>query len=255
MPAPSGPEQDTPRPASGTLAAHADRWRDKPVLRLVYADLYRRMRAWVPPGPVLEVGGATGGVGAGLDDVVRTDIQRVAGVDVVADAHLLPFADASFNAIVMVDVLHHVEVPLRFLREARRVLRPGGRIVVVEPYLSPLSRLFYRHFHPEPFDEQVDPLQDACPTRGRDPYAANQATPGLLFGAARRRLPAAVPGLAVAHTECLSLLAYPLSGGYRPWSLVPTALVPAVLRLEDRLMPLLGPLAAFRLLGVIERRA
>lgn len=240
---------------SGTVIEHAGRWRDKPVLRLVYEDFYRRVRDWTPPGRVLEVGGATGGMASALGEVVRSDIQHSEGVDVVADAHRLPFAADSFDAIVMVDVLHHIEVPLRFLREARRVLRPGGRVVVVEPSLSTLSRVFYRYFHPEPFDEGVDPLADATPTIGRDPYEANQATPGLLFGAARGRLAQAVPGLSVVHVERLSLLAYPLSGGYRPWSLLPAALVPSLLRLEDRLMPWLGRLAAFRLLGVIERSA
>lgn len=240
---------------SGTVIEHAGRWREKQVLRLVYEDFYRRVRTWTPPGRVLEVGGATGGMASALGEVVRSDIQHGDGIDVVADAHRLPFAAESFDAIVMVDVLHHIEVPLHFLREARRVLRPGGRVVAVEPGLSALSRVFYRYFHPEPFDERVDPLEDVAPTSGRDPYAANQAIPGLLFNGARDHLERAVPGLSVIHVERLSLFAYPLSGGYRSWSVVPAAMVPGLLRLEDRLMPWLGQFAAFRLLGVIERTA
>jgi hypothetical protein len=56
------------------------------------------------------------------------------------------------------------------------------------------------------------------------------------------------------HRELLSPFAYPLSGGYRPWCLLPERFVEPVLRLENRLTPTLGPLMAFRMLLVIERR-
>jgi SAM-dependent methyltransferase len=48
-----------------------------------------------------------------------------------ADAHHLPFADASFDAAVCISVLGFCENPGRVLAEARRVLRPGGRFLVV----------------------------------------------------------------------------------------------------------------------------
>lgn len=44
------------------------------------------------------------------------------------DAEAPPFADASFDAVVSNFGLHHVEHPRRALAEARRVLRPGGRL-------------------------------------------------------------------------------------------------------------------------------
>jgi hypothetical protein len=57
--------------------------------------------------------------------------------------------------------------------------------------------------------------------------------------------------LSVRH---LSLFAYPLSGGYRRWSLVPAFLVRPVLLAEDALLALLGPAMAFRLLVFMERK-
>ena len=51
----------------------------------------------------------------------------------------------------------------------------------------------------------------------------------------------------------MSLLAYPLSGGFRPWSLMPAGLAGNVLRLESLIAPVLGPLMAFRLAIVIDR--
>jgi len=52
----------------------------------------------------------------------------------------------------------------------------------------------------------------------------------------------------------LSLFAYPLSGGYRRWSLVPAFLVRPLLLVEDGLLTLLGPAMAFRLFVLLERR-
>jgi SAM-dependent methyltransferase len=50
-----------------------------------------------------------------------------------ADAERLPFCDAAFDAILVRDLLHHVPDRCAVLDEALRVLRPGGRITVIEP--------------------------------------------------------------------------------------------------------------------------
>lgn len=65
----------------------------------------------------------------------------------------------------------------------------------------------------------------------------------------------AFPGLHIRETRLLSLLAYPLSGGFKNWSLLPLRLVAALIRMEDFLLPWLGPLMAFRIIVVIEKQA
>ena len=55
-----------------------------------------------------------------------------------ADGTQLPFRDASFDLVVSHAVIEHVKNPGAYLREARRVLRPGGRLFLeTAPYLSP----------------------------------------------------------------------------------------------------------------------
>jgi len=51
----------------------------------------------------------------------------------VADAGRLPFADGSFEAVLIRDLLHHLPDRTAALREAHRVLKPRGRLTLVEP--------------------------------------------------------------------------------------------------------------------------
>jgi SAM-dependent methyltransferase len=142
-----------------------------------------------------------------------------------------------------------------FLAEAARVLRPGGRIIMVEPAITPVSWAFYHWFHPEPVDLGADPLREGNPDPTRDAFAANQAIPTRLVGRDRMRFAAAFPEFSIRRRRWLSLFAYPLSGGFQPWCLLPYAFVKPVLWIEDVLAPLVGRFAGFRMLIVIEKAA
>lgn len=240
--------------ADDALTAHRLTWQRKPVLRAIYEDFYRRIIAVCIPGRTLEVGGGSGNLKAYLPQVVSTDIVIKPWLDAAADAQALPFVDGAFSNLVCVDVLHHVERPCRFLREAARVLKPGGNLVLLEPAITPVSWVFNKLAHPEPVDMGADPLADGPLDPNRDPFDANQAIPTLLLGRYLARFREAVPQLALAHFEYLSLFAYPLSGGFRSWSLIPSGLTGPLLRLEAAVMPAVGRLAAFRLLAVIRRQ-
>ena len=92
-----------------------------------------------------------GGSGSYASAIVRALPVSVVGVDisesmirqrfedpllehnVVGDMEALPFRDDLFDAVLFVAALHHVPQPLRALQEARRVLRPGGRLFALEP--------------------------------------------------------------------------------------------------------------------------
>lgn len=66
--------------------------------------------------------------------------------DVFADAARLPLRDDSFDRVWMLDVLEHLALPNEGLREAMRVLVPGGRLHISIPCMYPL--------HDEPHDYQ-----------------------------------------------------------------------------------------------------
>jgi ArsR family transcriptional regulator len=50
----------------------------------------------------------------------------------MADIEDLPLEDGSFEVAVLSQALHHAQVPARALREAARILAPGGRLLVID---------------------------------------------------------------------------------------------------------------------------
>ena len=63
----------------------------------------------------------------------RDRVKDLANVDVRAGAlEALPFADETMDAVTLMLVLHHLPAPATALAEAARVLKPGGRILIVD---------------------------------------------------------------------------------------------------------------------------
>src|SRR5215510_3337406 len=228
-------------------------WERKPSLRAVYHDLYRKMASECRSGLTLEIGGGSGNFKQYRQDVVTSDITRAPWLDLVADAQSLPFKENVFSNIVMFDVLHHIEFPRAFFAEAQRVLIPGGRIVMAEPAITPISRFFYRFVHQEPFDFSADPLLEGKTSPDKDPYSGNQAIATLLVKRYPQRLTLLFPDLRLRQVRWLSLFAYPLTGGFKPWCLIPLPAVSPLLRLEDAVSQTIGRLLGFRVLITIEK--
>jgi ubiquinone/menaquinone biosynthesis C-methylase UbiE len=96
------------------------------------------------PGPVVvDVGGGTGNYSAALRDdgllptvsdlsPAMLEVARAKGLPAVrADATALPFGPGSVDAVALISMLHHVPDWRRALDGARRLLRPGGRLVLL----------------------------------------------------------------------------------------------------------------------------
>jgi SAM-dependent methyltransferase len=235
------------------IAQHRAIWKTKPVLRVVYTNYYQKIILWSKEGRSLEIGGGSGNLKEFSANVVSTDITKTSWLDAVADAQLLPFPNDTFTNIVMVDVMHHIEQPRLFLSEAERLLEPGGRIIMVEPAITLLSAPFYKWLHPEPVDMKADPLAKILPNPKRSPFDSNQAIPTLLCGRDLERVNLNFPDLKLKTIEKFDFFAYPLSGGFRRWSLIPAWAVPGILKLEDLISPLIRSWGAFRMLAVFEK--
>ena len=68
--------------------------------------------------------------------IVNLEIEPLPNVNVVGDGHNLPFGDEAFDAVILEAVLEHVLRPDDVVSEARRVLRPGGRIYAAVPFMQ-----------------------------------------------------------------------------------------------------------------------
>lgn len=87
-------------------------------------------------------------IGSGVtryEHAIHLDLDDFPGVDVVADAHHLPFVDNSVDAVLCEVVLEHVRDAQQVIAESLRVLRPGGRCLFIAPFLFPF------HGHPDDF--------------------------------------------------------------------------------------------------------
>ena len=83
-----------------------------------------------------EDGAAVTGIDPGAEALAKARGLVPAARFEAASAEALPFGEGQFDGAVMLNSLHHVPDPARALAEAARVLRPGGRLVVIEPLAS-----------------------------------------------------------------------------------------------------------------------
>jgi SAM-dependent methyltransferase len=79
---------------------------------------------------------------------VGFDIAPGPGVDVVGDAHAMPFAGETFDLIVATEVLEHLHSPHKAIAEMHRVLKKGGRLLLTTRFIIPIHDApndFYRY--------------------------------------------------------------------------------------------------------------
>ncbi len=75
-----------------------------------------------------------GGRVVGLDgDTQLTPTGPLASTFVIGSAEQVPLADASFDLVLLLDVLEHLDDDVGALREASRILRPGGTLLITVP--------------------------------------------------------------------------------------------------------------------------
>jgi SAM-dependent methyltransferase len=115
----------------------------------VSAEKIGRFVGLLPPdGRVLAVGG--GSRGGGTESlygsqltVIGTDVYASPETAVVSDGHALPFADASFDGVLIQAVLEHVLEPARVVAEIHRVLKPDGLVYAETPFMQQVHEAAY----------------------------------------------------------------------------------------------------------------
>jgi SAM-dependent methyltransferase len=207
-------------------------WKGKPLLQEVYAGFYRRIVGKINPalpGRVVEIGSGIGNLKAHYAGAITTDLFPNPWLDLVCDGYELPFQDGSLSHLVMFDVFHHLEAPAAFLKEARRVLSPGGRVVVFDLYMSLASRPVFEYLHHEPVGMKWPINRAGHLPRPRAYYAAQGNATRVFF---RQEMPGWPAGWRVDSAEAFCSFCYLLSGGYSKPAFYPQAARPVLERLD-----------------------
>ena len=184
----------------------------KTFLRKLYTRWYLTMVSaleGLPEGILVELGSGGGFFKKYVPQVICSDILDLPVNDMTFSALEMPFKDDSVSGIFMVDTFHHIPDSGQFLREAGRVLKKDGIIMMIEPANSWWGRFIYRKFHHEPFDPEGDwkfPLSG--PMSG-----ANGALPWIVFERDKSIFEDKFPRFEISVISYHTPLVYLLSGG------------------------------------------
>lgn len=168
------------RAASDAFLRDGADWDEMRALDLPAAAMEQAMLAALPAhvGRVLDIGTGTGRLlellAERADSALGVDASRemlalararlaergLAARATVrqADMYRLPFADGAFDVVAMQMVLHYAEDPAAAIREAARVLAPGGQLLLVDLAEHDRAEIIARHAHRWPgfSDQQLD---------------------------------------------------------------------------------------------------
>ncbi len=166
-----------------------------------------------------------------LDSRIRsTDIVPTEHLNGVLDATNLDIEDSTVSGFFLQNTFHHIPDPKAFFEETYRVLIPGGRIVILDPYFNGLSRSLYpKLFKTEGFDMKGD-------WNGADTHAmigANQALSYIVFVRDRQYFETNFPNLRIVQELPVSFgLRYILTGGLNFRKLAPSVVFRIIRKLE-----------------------
>lgn len=193
---------------------------EKEFLRLIYKKWYVALKETLPSGcgGVVEIGSGAGFLSEFIPYLITSDVFFNQWANLVLDGRRLPFADRSLRAILMIDVLHHLPEVRSFLSNAARCVREGGVISMVEPWVTPWSKIFFRNFLDEPFypESKTWEFKESGPLSG-----ANVALPWILFERDRYLFERQFPQWRIQRLNPIMPFTYLLSGGVSLRSLMP----------------------------------
>lgn len=239
----------------GLIEKNYEYWNQKPVLKILYGDFYRRIAAHLsnlPDSKIVELGSGLGNIREFIPNCIRTDLFPNPWIDQIENAYHLSFPDETVSDLILTDVFHHLKYPGTALKEFSRVLRKGGRVILLEPCMSALGLLVYGVLHDEPIAVKREiewEAPEGWSPEQIDYYAAQGNASRVFLGKKfRQRL----GDWRTIKTQRLSAIAYAASGGFSKPQLYPTSALPLIRKLE-KVLDLFPLLFATRLLVILEK--
>ena len=163
-------------------------------------------------------------------EVVATDIVPASHLDGILDATAMDMSDGTVDVLFLQNTFHHIPDPMAFFTECERVLKRGGRVVILDPYFNKLSRFIY----PKLFKTETYNLQGAWnDASGHEMVGANQALSHIIFARDVLVFQKLLPNFEIVNANPLPQgLRYLLTGGLNFKQLIPNSFFPLIKSLE-----------------------
>jgi SAM-dependent methyltransferase len=163
-------------------------------------------------------------------------------IDACFDARHQPFKPNSLKGIVMLNVFHHIPSAGLFLSDAQRCLKPGGVVVMIEPWITFGSHWIYKLLH----HEAVDTSQRGWDFASSGPLSgANQALPWIVFKRDRLLFERIFSNLRIEAIRPHTALRYLASGGLSHKATAPLSWYAPLARMETRAQALRSGFSMF----------
>ena len=211
-------------------------------LYLEYYEIFKENTKDIPDGFKIEIGSGGGFLKEVINDVITSDVLELPGVDKTFFAEKIPYPDKSIAAFFLLNTLHHLKEPDKFFSEVNRCLKPGAKIIMIEPTNTPFSRLFFKYIHHEQFDEKKDEWIVSGTGRLAD---ANIAMPWIIFSRDREKFLRKYPDLEILQINKHTPFRMFLSGGLSYRQFVPSSSFKFFTNIEKMLSPLHNILGSF----------
>ena len=211
-------------------------------LYLEYYGIFKENIKDIPDGLKIEIGSGGGFLKEVVNDVITSDVLELPDVDKVFFAEKIPYPDKSVAVFFLLDTLHHIKEPDKFLSEVNRCLKPGAKIIMIEPTNTILSRLFFKYIHQEQFDDKKDKWTVDGEGRLGD---ANIAMPWIIFIRDREKFLKKYPELEILQIKKHTPFRWFLSGGLSYRQFVPSASFGLFTSVEKLLSPFSNTLGSF----------
>lgn len=179
---------------------------------------------------MVEIGSGSSPLKEKLPYLISTELIFCDWCDVVCSAAYLPFKEKSLDRLFLMFVCHHLSRLDLFLYEAKRCLKPGGEIVIIDSAITFFSKFYYKYIHVDNID--IETKNWHFDGKGRL-SCSNVALPWIVFIKGRERFKREHPEFEITDIEYTTCLSFLLSGGLRIRQLLPTAIIVFIFKVEN----------------------
>ena len=189
-------------------------WNSNPTLRKFYTNLWEWAIKECTSGPIVELGGGAGFIRDYYPDIISTDLLPFPESNLQCNATQLPFKENSVGCFIGIAFFHHCPNLRILFNEILAALKPGGCFVIIDPYISILSRWIFALATDETVDLGESPLENDYDDDNQiNPLLdANVARATIVFIRQKKLYDALFPNLQVQSIEHINLFRHIAAG-------------------------------------------